>query len=109
MSEKRRWIRVKPGGLVQRTAKILLPASAELIDCRVVDLSAGGACLEFPQLHALPKQFEFIHGRTRMSCRVAWVRGYRIGIMFEATKQRSMIIGGLSRTKTGLSRLSRDR
>jgi hypothetical protein len=109
MSEKRRWIRIKPSGLVQRTGKILLSENAEAIDCRIVDLSAGGACIELSQLYALPKQFEFIHGRTRMFCRLAWTRGYRIGLMFEATKQKSMISGGVSRTTTGLSRLSRDR
>jgi hypothetical protein len=109
MAEKRRWFRTKPHGLVPRTGKILLGEKAEIIDCRVLDLSAGGACLELPKLYDLPKRFEFIHGRTRMICRVAWIRGYRVGIMYEATKERAMIAGGLSRTTTGASRLSRDR
>jgi hypothetical protein len=55
----------------------------------------------------LPKRFEFIHGRTRTLCRLAWARGYRIGIMFEGTNQRSMIVGGVSRTTKGVSFLSR--
>lgn len=107
MSEKRRWIWTKPSGLVPRTAKIIVGADDKIFDCRVVDLSAGGACLELPQLIDLPKQFEFIHGRTRTLCRLAWVRGYRIGIMFEGTNQRSMIAGGVSRTTKGVSFLSR--
>ncbi|HZC56591.1 MAG TPA: PilZ domain-containing protein [Xanthobacteraceae bacterium] len=109
MAEKRRWMRTKPTGLVQRTGKILLGGNAEAIDCRVIDLSAGGACLELSELCDLPKRFEFIHGCTRTICQLAWIRGYRIGIMYEANKQKSMIAGGLSRATTGLSRLSRDR
>jgi PilZ domain len=109
MAEKRRWIRIKPNGLVPRTGKIVLGDKAEVIDCRIVDLSAGGACLELSKLYDLPKRFEFIHGHTRTFCRLAWSRGYRVGVMYEVTKQRAMIAGGLSRTTTGVSRLSRDR
>ena len=109
MPERRRWFRTKPHGLVQRTGKILFGEKAEVIDCRVIDLSAGGACLELPRSYDLPPRFEFLHGRTRTICRVAWIRGYRIGIMYEATKEKSMIAGGLSRTSSGTSRLWRDR
>jgi hypothetical protein len=109
MAEKRRWIRTKPAGLVPRIGKILLGGTTEAIDCRIIDLSAGGACLELPKPCDLPKRFEFIHGRTRTICQLAWMRGYRIGIMYEASKQRSMLAGGLSRAATGLSRPSRDR
>ncbi len=109
MPERRRWFRTKPHGLVQRTGKILFGENAEVIDCRVIDLSAGGACLELPRSYDLPPRFEFLHGRTRTICRLAWIRGYRIGIMYEATKERAMIAGGLSRTRPGVSRLSRER
>ena len=104
MVEKRRWVRISPAGLVPRTGKLVLGEKAELIECRIVDLSAGGACLELPKYCDLPKRFEFINGRTRMICRVAWARGYRIGIMYEAMRQMAMIEGGRSRTTTGLSR-----
>ena len=106
MAEKRRWIRIKPTGLVPRSGKLLLGEKAQLIECRIVDFSAGGACLELPKYCELPKRFEFINGRTRTFCRVAWARGYRIGIMYEATRQKAMIEGGLSRATTGLSRQS---
>jgi hypothetical protein len=107
MADKRRWIRTKPSGLVSRTATLLLGADDKIANCRVVDLSAGGACLELSELVDLPTRFEFIHSRKRSFCRVAWSRGYRIGIMFEATNQRSMIAGGVSRTTKGVSWLSR--
>jgi hypothetical protein len=108
MVEKRRWIRSEPRGLVSRTGKIQLDDTAAAIECRIVDLSAGGACLEFSEIPELPKRFKFLHGGTRKYCKVAWIRGYRIGITYEAIEQRSMIVGGLSRT-TGVSRLSRGR
>ena len=108
MAEKRLWFRTKPQGPA-RTGKLLLGGKTEVIECRVIDLSAGGACLELSKLYNLPDRFEFIHGPTRKICRVAWTRGYRIGIVYEATKERAMIAGGLSRTTTGVSRLSRDR
>ena len=77
----------------------MLGENAEVIDCRIIDLSSGGACLELSELYDLPKRFEFVHGRTRTICRLAWIRGYRVGIIYEATKQKSMLAGGLSRPR----------
>jgi hypothetical protein len=107
MVEKRRWIRIKPAGLAQRTGKLLV--GENLIECRIIDVSAGGASIELSKACNLPKQFEFINGRSRMVCRVAWIRGYRVGIEYESTKQKSMIAGGVSHATAGYSRLSRPR
>lgn len=107
--DKRRWFRVAPKGLVPRVGRILLGPNATPIDCRVVDLSAGGACLELPRAHDLPARFEFLHGSTRRPCYLAWARGYRIGISYEGTLTRSSVSGGLSRPKNGSSLLSRNR
>jgi hypothetical protein len=107
MADKRRWIRIKPAGFAQRTGKLLF--GENLIECRIIDLSAGGACIELSQACNLPKQFEFINGRSRIICHVAWIRGCRVGIEYEATKQKSMIAGGVSHTTAGYSRLSRSR
>jgi len=108
-SDKRRWFRVTPKGLVPRVGRILLGGNTTPIDCRVVDLSAGGACLELPRAHDLPPKFEFLHGSTRRACYLAWSRGYRIGISYEGNIQRSSVSGGLSRPKNGSSLLSRNR
>ena len=107
MSEKRRAHRVAPSGVVSRVGKVILQANAPTVDCRVLDISATGARLEFSDQHQFPNRFEFIHGPTRRYCRLAWKRGYRIGIAFEGSSQKSMIAQGVSRTTTGLSRLSR--
>jgi len=79
------------------------------IDCQIIDLSAGGACLELPRTYDLPKRFEFVHGSTRRFCTLAWSRGFRIGISYEGAPQRSSVSGGLRRPKSGASLLSRDR
>ncbi len=106
-ADKRRWTRIKPAGLMQRGGKLLLGDT--LIECRIVDLSAGGACIELLRACTLPKHFEFINGRSRTVCRVAWTRGNRVGLEYQATKQKSMISGGVSQTTAGYSRLSRSR
>ena len=108
-SDKRRSFRVEPKGLVPRVAKILLGPKMPPIDCRVVDLSAGGACLELPRAYTLPQRFEFLHGSTKRFCTLAWTRGYRIGISYDGSISRSSVSGGLSRPKSGASLLSRDR
>ncbi len=108
-SDKRRWFRVAPRGLVPRTGRLLLGPKTTPIECRVVDMSAGGACLELQRTYDLPKQFEFLHGSTKRFCTLAWTRGFRIGISYEGTVQRSSVTGGLSRPKSGASLLSRNR
>ena len=106
-SNNRRWFRVEPKGLVPRTGKILLGPKTPPVEVRVVDLSAGGACLELPRTVELPKRFEFLHGSTKRFCSVAWARGFRIGICYEGGIQRSSVTGGLSRPTNGASLLSR--
>ncbi len=65
-----------------RTAKILTDPRAALIDCQVVDFSAGGACLEISGQPTLPKRFELLYGATRKKCRVVWATGRRLGVSF---------------------------
>lgn len=105
MAEKRRWCRVGPKGVVARTGLISLGNKSPAIECRVIDLSAGGACLELPRMHELPKRFEFTHGVTRRVCTLVWVKGIRIGISYEATVQRT--VGSLSRSSPDASSHSR--
>jgi hypothetical protein len=108
-SDKRRWFRSAPRGLVPRVGKLLFGPKTTPIECHVVDLSAGGACLELSKMYSFPQRFEFLHGSTRRFCTLAWTRGFRIGISFEGTIQRSSVTGGLSRPKSGASLLSRNR
>jgi hypothetical protein len=89
MSDKRRWSRFEPKGLVSKTAKLMFVAGLPSIECRVVDLSAGGACLELPrQQEGLPSEFEILHGGVRRPCRLAWKRGFRIGCQYTGSFRR---------------------
>jgi hypothetical protein len=49
---------------------------------RIVDYSAGGACLELFPMVALPDRFELLYGSVRKKCRIVWRRGIRIGVAF---------------------------
>jgi hypothetical protein len=86
MPSNRRWFRVQPKGLVSRTARIFL--ADETLDCRVVDLSAGGTCLELPRQVELPHNFDLMHGGLRRPCRLAWRKGFRIGVQYLVSPRR---------------------
>lgn len=80
--ENRRFLRVKPAGMVARTGKLILDSRSPTIECRVIDLSRGGACLELSKPVALPRRFEFLHGGVRKSCHLVWQKNHRFGIAF---------------------------
>jgi hypothetical protein len=80
-SEKRRFARVRPAGLVSRAAKIILPKGAP-IECTIVDLSAGGACLDLAEPDRLPQRFTLLHGATKKNCLIKWKKFRRIGVQF---------------------------
>jgi len=75
----------------------MLDGKSAPIDCAVVDLSAGGACLEFSRQQDVPERFEFLHGGVRKIAKLAWRRGYRIGITFSANTEKSISSSSLSR------------
>jgi PilZ domain len=64
------------------TVKIQVGPKLPLIDCKLVDYSAGGACLEIFGQVKLPDRFEMFYGNTRKRCRVVWSKGRRVGVSF---------------------------
>ena len=80
--DRRRFARVRPSGLVSRTATIIIDSKTPSISCTVVDLSAGGACLQVDDPQRLPKRFALLHGKTKKSCLVMWRTRFRIGVQF---------------------------
>lgn len=78
----RRFARVRPGARVSSAAKIVVSARDPMIDCVLVDISAGGACIEVDPQVLLPQRFEVVHGNTRKRCRLVWKAGRRIGVSF---------------------------
>jgi len=80
--DRRRFARVRPSGLVSRTATIIIDSKTPSIACTVIDLSAGGACLEVGNPEKLPKRFGLLHGKTKKSCLIMWRTRHRIGVQF---------------------------
>jgi len=78
----RRFARVRPTGRISDLAKLILDPKAPVIDCRVVDYSPGGACLEISPQIKVPNRFELLFGTTRKRCRVVWSAGRRLGVAF---------------------------
>ena len=74
--------RVRPTSSEAAKAQIIVGPKAPVIACRLVDYSAGGACLEIFPMVPLPKRFELLHGSVRKKSRVVWRRGVRIGVAF---------------------------
>jgi hypothetical protein len=107
--ESRRSLRMAPRGLVPRAGKLVIGPNAAPIDCQVVNLSAGGACLQLSELHQLPKRFEFHHGATRKLAQLVWQRGYLIGICYEASVSKSLLAGKSGPSGAKQSMLSRRR
>ena len=82
MQYPRLYARLKPQGRISSVAKIVSDPKAPVIDCILIDYSAGGACLQLPKLVNLPQRFEVLYGTTRKHCRVVWKRGMRLGVVF---------------------------
>jgi len=80
--EKRRYVRVRPAGLVSKAGTIIIDPNKPVIACNVIDLSAGGACLEINGSAEIPKKFVFLHGGTKKKCHLIWRDGRRFGVSF---------------------------
>ena len=78
----RRFARVRPTGRISDMGKLIVGPKAPVIDCRVIDYSPGGACLEISGQTKVPNRFELLHGGTKKRCRVVWVAGRRLGVAF---------------------------
>ena len=80
--ENRRFVRVRPTGLVARTGQIILDPKAPAVECGVYDLSQGGACIELKSPMQLPKRFQFMHGGVKKSVFLVWQKNFKAGIGF---------------------------
>jgi hypothetical protein len=67
---------------VASEARLIVGPRLPVIDCNVVDYSAGGACLELNPRINLPPRFDMLHGGTKKRCRIVWRAGPRLGVSF---------------------------
>jgi len=79
MQEHRRFHRIQPPS---RTAIIFADRKSPANACSVIDISAGGACLEIHGNGVIPKRFILNHGGVQKNCRVVWQKSRRIGVSF---------------------------
>jgi hypothetical protein len=77
--QQRRFVRVRPAA---SAAKIIAGPREPIIDCRIVDYSAGGACLEVEGQTKLPNRFVLLYSGTKKNCRIVWSAGRRTGVVF---------------------------
>jgi hypothetical protein len=82
MTQPRRFARVRPAGLMSDEARLIVGAKLPVVNCHIVDYSAGGACIELARDVTLPARFELLHGAVKKRCRVVWKRGLRLGLVF---------------------------
>ena len=80
--EKRRFHRVRPSGLVSNTGTIFADLKSPPVACTIIDVSAGGACLEIHGSDTIPRKFTLNHGGVRKNCQVVWQKGRRVGVSF---------------------------
>jgi PilZ domain len=79
--ERRRHVRMR----TFKAARILLNAHHSAIDCRVRNLSEGGACINVASLIGIPERFDVIFDADKSirGCRKVWHRDNHIGVEFE--------------------------
>ncbi len=61
---------------------IIVDLKSPVIPCRVLDISAGGACLEVVGKATIPKRFVLLQGGIKKNCSLVWTAGMRLGVTF---------------------------
>ncbi len=82
MQDHRRFHRVRPAGLVSKTGIIFADLKSAPTPCSIIDISAGGACIEVHGSGAIPNRFILSHGGVQKACRVVWQKSRRVGVAF---------------------------
>jgi hypothetical protein len=82
MRYPRLFARQKPAGRISSVAKLFLAPKTPVVECILIDYSAGGACLQLHKYVELPNRLEVLFGTTKKRCRVVWKRGLRFGVAF---------------------------
>ena len=76
--------RTKLRHLTLKTAKIVFEDTSSSIDCAILNLSDGGACILVPRFAKIPNAFRLVvdpDGNT-YACSVRWKSGSRVGLAF---------------------------
>jgi len=82
LEDQRRFQRVRPSGIMSRTGTIFVNVKSPAVACNIVDVSAGGACIEVHGTAPIPHQFVLNNGGVKKTCYLIWQKGRRIGVAF---------------------------
>jgi hypothetical protein len=68
---------------VVRAARVIFNENQNLVDCTILDLSDGGAKLEFPSRQVLPRTFDLqMQNGAIYRCEVRWAKDNFFGVRF---------------------------
>jgi hypothetical protein len=81
-TQERRHVRVEPRGLVSKNATLIIDLRQPVMDCEIIEMSAGGACVFVHGQDEVPNNLTLLHAGTKKVCRVIWRRGRRIGLQY---------------------------
>jgi hypothetical protein len=82
VEEQRRFQRVRPAGIMSKTGTIFVDAKSPAAVCNIVDVSAGGACIEVYGTAPIPQHFVLNYGGVKKTCYLIWQKGRRVGVAF---------------------------
>ncbi|MEX0851731.1 MAG: PilZ domain-containing protein [Bauldia sp.] len=83
--EQRRERRVR----VLKSGRIIFNGGYTVFDCRVRNLSTGGAMLEMPSLLGIPRQFDLVIDiGQRHPCTVMWRTNTLMGVAFDDAERK---------------------
>lgn len=75
--------RASPRKKVNTLAKVMLNDNVTLLDCTILDISDGGAKLEFTSRQVLPRSFIMqLPTGAVMRCEVRWAKDNFFGVRF---------------------------
>jgi hypothetical protein len=76
--------RTNPRHLTLKTAKIVFDDMSSPIDCAILNISDGGACILVPRFAEIPNAFRLVVDPDGMThaCTVRWKSGNQVGLAF---------------------------
>ena len=79
--------------LTLKTGKVHIPGGARSVDCAVLDISDGGACVLVPNAAEIPSRFILTLDRSEATycCEVQWKTRSRIGVRFDRSLSQAVV------------------
>lgn len=78
--------RTRPRSLTLKTAKITAAGDSACIDCAILNIAEGGACILVGNPQEVPQTFALtVDGADALyRCERVWTNGHKIGLTFQS-------------------------